>query len=177
MSELSLSDQAKFMLPPGGRWWTGKESQKPMLDTFHEDGGLAISWDNGHGGKMFGIYPQAKSKLDFMLLLLDTPWTHRHAYEMLVENVPCKAYADVEWIGQPDPDHCTLKRLVSAIRSKVNEEYKHDPNIYVCCGTRPTKDDPSTNKHSYHIVLEDIIHERNNDGQMKAFFTTIPGFT
>lgn len=177
MSELSLSDQAQRMLPPGGRWWTGIESQKPMLEAYHTHGGTAMSWDNGHGGKMFGVYPQNQSKRDLMLLLLDTPWAHRHGYEMLVEHVPCRAYADIEWVGKPDPDHTTLKRLVTAIRSKANEVHKHNPKIYVCCGTRPTKDDLSIFKHSYHIVLEDVIYQRNNDGQMKAFFTTITGFT
>lgn len=177
MSELSFADQAKLMLPPGGRWWTGKESQAPMLEVFRANGGLPMSWDNGHGGKMFGVYPPNQSKQDLMLLLLDIPWAHRHAYEMLVENIPCKGYADIDWVGQSDPDHNTLKRLVAAIRSKSNEVHRHNPKIYVCCGTRPTKSDPSIYKHSYHIVLEDIIYERNNDGQMKSFFTTIPGFT
>lgn len=47
----------------------------------------------------------------------------------------------------------------------------------MCCGTRPTKDDPEIYKHSYHIVIANLIFERNNDGLMKNFFTSIPGFT
>ena len=176
MTELSPAEQARIPVPPHGRWFTGLDSQKLMLNVYHEDGGLAMSWDNGHGGKLFGVYPTLSQK-DFMHLLLDIPLADRNGYEMLVEDVACRAYVDVEWQGPPDPDHSTLQRLVSAIRSKVLETYTLQPKIYVCCGTRPTQDDPDVMKHSYHIVLKNVIFERNNDGQMKAFFTTISGFT
>jgi len=172
MSKISLDDQRKFQVPPGGEWFY---NQQPMLEILRESGGLAIVWDKPNGKKMYGVYSQSKDL--FMQNLLDTPVASRHAYELLVEDVPCKGYADVEWEGDPDPDHTTLQRLVAAIRTKVHEEYSHEPRIYVCCGTRPTKENPDILKHSYHIVLDNIIYERNNDGQMKQFFTTIPGFT
>ncbi len=124
---------------------------------------------------MYGMYSVPREM--FMLNLLDTPVAYRHCYELLVENVPCKAYADVEWEGPEDPDHSELWRLVAAIRAKVQEELSHEPKIYVCCGTRPSKHDPEVLKHSYHIVLDDIIYERNNDGQMKQLFADIPGFS
>ncbi len=174
MSELTPTEQADFPLPPNGRWFTGSESQKPMLEIYRAEGGLAMSWDNGYGGKLFGVYP-ILSKEDFMHLLLDIPLAARHAYEMLVEGVSCRAYVDAEWQGPPDLEHSTLQRLVAAIRSKVLETYKIQPKIYVCCGTRVTKEDPSVYKHSYHIVLKNVIFGCNNDGQMKALFTTIPG--
>ncbi len=34
---------------------------------------------------------------DFMHLLLDIPLASRNAYEVLVENIPCKTYVDAEW--------------------------------------------------------------------------------
>jgi hypothetical protein len=152
-----------------------------MLDVYHSTtpaGGLAMSWDNGYGGKQFGFFPPTFSRLDFMLHLLDIPVAYRNAYEMLVENVACRAYLDVDYEGPADPDHDTLKRLVSIIRAKIRQEFQCEPKLYVCCGTRPSKEEPDTvMKHSYHIVCENLVFERNNDGLMRNFFTSIQGFT
>ena len=172
MSKIPVEDQIKFQFPPGGEWFY---NQLPMLEIYREEGGLAVVWDKPNGSKMYGVYKQSSES--FMLNLLDTPVASRHCYELLAEDIPCKGYADVEWEGQPEPDHSTLCRLVAAIRSKVHEEHSREPKIYVCCGTRPTQEDPDILKHSYHIVLENIIYARNNDGQMKQFFSSIPGFT
>lgn len=142
-----------------------------------------MSWDirnhEGRNVKMYGLYPSSVDRKALMQLLLDIPVTYRNAYEHLVENVPCKVYADVDWYGEADPDHSTLKNLIAVIRTKANEVYEHNPKIHVCCGTRPSLDEdyPGQTKHSYHIVLEDIVYERNDGGQMKAFFTAIHGFT
>ena len=176
MSEISQADQASYQLPPGGEWFY---TQQPMLEAYHATGsnyGLAVAWDTTKGAKMYGLYNNMAREM-LMLNLLDTPVAHRNCYELLVENVLCKAYADVEWEGPEDADHSELWRLVAAIRAKVQEELSHEPKIYVSCGTRPSKDDPDILKHSYHIVLENIIYERNNDGQMKQFFTGITGFS
>lgn len=185
MSAISKPDQIQFQIPPGGEWFY---TQAPMLDVYTtasengegEEKPLAVAWDNprsaGKGLKMYGAYMDMTRAL-FMQNLLDTPTGNRHCYELLVENMPCKGYADVEWEGEEDPEHTELSRMVKAIRGKVHDLYSHEPKIYVCCGTRPTKEDPSVIKHSYHIVLDNIIFERNNDGQMKEFFTTIPGLT
>jgi hypothetical protein len=154
-----------------------------MLEVYYKDvdtaAGYAIGWDSEYNGKMFGVYPATLSKEDFMLLLLDIPVACRNGYELLVENIPCRAYVDVEWKGKPDPDHSTLQRLVIAIRHKVRETLSREPRIFVCCGTRPTSSDVDHVKHSYHIVCENIIFERNDDGQMKIFFTSssLSGFT
>ena len=180
MSELSLSDQARHMLPPGGRWWF---TQDPMFEAFQADGGLSLSWDlrnsKGEEKKMYGLYPSSMDRKTLMELLLDIPVAYRHAYEHLLKIVPCKAYVDFEWKGKADLDHSVLKRLVAAIRSKTNEVHKHDPKIHVCCGTRACVEEGYADqiKHSYHIVLEDIIYECNHDAQMRTFFTSIPGFT
>ena len=172
MSKISHADQVSFQFPPGGEWFY---TQQPMLEAYQAGNGLAVAWDKPGGTKMYGLYTMAREA--FMLNLLDTPVAYRHCYELLVENVSCKAYADVEWEGPDDPDHSELWRLVAAIRAKVREELSHEPKIYVCCGTRPTKEDPSVLKHSYHIVLDNIVYERNNDGQMKQLFAGITGFT
>lgn len=181
MTELSASEIAAFPLVPCGRWWTGLDSQRLMLDVYHDTVpacGLAMSWDNGYGGKQFGFFPPRVSKLDFMLHLLDIPVAYRNAYEMLVENVACRAYLDVDYEGPADPDHNTLKRLMSTIRAKIRQDFQCEPKLYVCCGTRPSKDEPDTvMKHSYHIVCENLVFERNNDGLMRSFFTSIQGFT
>ena len=173
MSEISQADQASYQLPPGGEWFY---TQQPMLEAIGGNDGLAIAWDTTRGAKMYGLYTNM-ARETLMLNLLDTPVASRHCYELLVENVPCKAYADVEWEGPEDADHSELWRLVAAIRAKVQEELSHEPKIYVSCGSRPSKGDPDVLKHSYHIVLENIIYERNNDNQMKQFFTGIPGFS
>ena len=168
------------MLPPGGRWWF---TQDPMFEAFQADGGLSLSWDlrnsKGEEKKMYGLYPSSMDRKTLMELLLDIPVAYRHAYEHLLKIVPCKAYVDFEWKGKADLDHSVLKRLVAAIRSKTNEVHKHDPKIHVCCGTRACVEEGYADqiKHSYHIVLEDIIYECNHDAQMRTFFTSIPGFT
>lgn len=183
MTELNPRDQARIPVPPHGRWFHGLDSQKLMLEAYHEHSppdALAVGWDTQYGGKMFGIYPPGITKDEFMHLLLEIPWAQRHCYELLVENVPCKAYADVEWIGPPEEDHATLKLMIAAMRAKIREVYSRDPAIYVCCGSRPaasSSDQEQMIKHSYHVVCDNIIFERNNDGQMKELFTTIPGFT
>jgi hypothetical protein len=177
MSELTQAETIRMQLPPHGSWFHGMDSQKLMLEIYHADQGLAVGWDTEHGGKMFGAYPSCMSKEEFMQLLLDVPCMRRNCYELLVDNVPCKAYADIEWEGQQDPDHSILRNLVAAIRAKINEVYSINPLMYVCCGTRPTKENPEIYKHSYHIVCSNLIFERNNDGLMKSLFTSISGFT
>lgn len=176
MSRVSYAEQVNCQLPPGGEWFY---TQQPMLEVYHatDSDGLTVAWDTPTvgGAKMYGAYSMPREM--FMLNLLDTPVANRHCYELLVEDVPCKAYADIEWEGPEDPDHSELWRLVAAVRAKVQEELSHNPRIYVCCGTRPSKNDPEVLKHSYHIVLDNIIYERNNDGQMKQLFTSIPGFS
>jgi hypothetical protein len=92
MSELQLSAQNSLLLPPHGRWFSGKESQKLMLEVYEAQGGIAVGWDNEHGGKMFGVY-STLDKDTFMHLLLDIPVGYRHCYELLVENVPCRSYS------------------------------------------------------------------------------------
>jgi len=173
-------DQTRYQLPPGGKWFY---TQQPMLEAYYstlastDPNALAVAWDKpGSGTKIYGLY-HSMPRETFMLNLLDTATQNRHCYELLAEDSPCKGYADVEWEGPDDPGHTTLTRLVKAIRQKVQDHFTLDPKIYVCCGTRPTKEDPSVLKHSYHIVLDNVIFERNNDGQMKQFFTTIQGFT
>lgn len=177
MTEITPAEQSRIPVPPHGRWFTGIDSQKLMLDEYHayESPAFAVGWDTKYKGKMFGVY--TLSKEEFMHLLLDIPWAQRHCYELLVENVPCKAYVDVEWIGPAEPEHSTLKRMIAAIRDKIREVYSREPMLYVCCGSRPHADSQTLTKHSYHIVCDNVIFERNNDGQMKALFTTIPGFT
>ena len=172
MSRIPQQDQIEFQFPPGGDWFY---TQQPVLELYQASGGLVVAWDKPNRSKMYGLYSMSREL--FMLNLLDTPVANRHCYELLAENAPCRGYADVEWEGQEDPEHSEIIRLVRAIRDKAHEEYSHEPKIYVCCGTRPKREDPSVLKHSYHIVLENIIFERNNDGQMKQFFTGIPGFT
>ena len=180
MTELTPLEQARIPVPPHGRWFTGIDSQKLMLDEYHAQtpDAFAVGWDTQYKGKMFGVYASC-SKDEFMHLLLDIPWAQRHCYELLVENVPCKAYADVEWVGPAEPEHTTLKRMIAAMRDRIREMYSREPLIYVCCGSRPhSADSQALTKHSYHIVCDNLIFERNNDGQMKALFTTnMAGFT
>jgi hypothetical protein len=118
-----------------------------------------VGWDTQYEGKTFGVYPPGMSKEEFMHLLLDIPWAQRHCYELLVENVPCKAYADVEWVGPPEEDHDTLTLIIAAISAKVREAYSRDPMIYVCCGLRPvanSSDQEPLVKHSYHVMCDNI---------------------
>jgi hypothetical protein len=176
-AECRLTDEerARCKLPNRGTWFW---RQEPMLELYHAEKGFAVAFDNLNSkgaGKIYGVY---KDVGEFYYCLLESPVNQRWGYELIPVESPCKAYADIEWVGPAEPEHTTLRAIVGSIRAKAWEELGIRAEIYVCCGSRPTKagadgaaeGDPSF-KHSYHIVVENLVFEQNHDGQMKEFFT------
>ena len=143
-----------------------------MLDALsNKQGNFCIAWDRKAGGgpKVYGLYPSAE---DFYTHLLQNPPNKRFGYELIPENTPCKAYADIEWIGAPDPNHTLLKRLITFFREQAAEKYPDLPGhleVYVACGSRPAEGERV--KHSYHVTIHNLVFPCNHDDQMKQFFT------
>ena len=175
MTELDAHQMQRLLMPQYCRWFAGSGSQELMLGIYRAQGGLPLGWDTGSGGKMFGIFP-TRDTATYMHLLLDIPLQYRHGYELIPENVSCRAYLDVEWEGEQDKDHATLARLLQELRKLIRDKFSRDPQIHVLCGTRLKKD--QIFKNSYHIIISNVVFERNHDGQMKGLFASIQdGFT
>ena len=157
---------------PGGTWY---KKQKDMLAAYADGDkqGHLVAWDRVpymKDGKLcvprvYGLYASAQ---DFVRNLLLVDEKKRFGYELIPENAPCKAYADIEWEGPADPDHSTLKRLLKYLRERASELYlqkaPHQWKMYVACGTREAKGaGPGVMKHSYHVVIPNLVFQSNLD--------------
>ena len=180
-------DRKQNQIPDGGTWhW----KQADMFEELKRDeGGFTVAWDiaAGEGKKAYGLYENAEG---FYKHLLQTPHDKRFGYELIPTDTMCKGYADVEWIGEPDPHHTKLRSLIQYYRKHATEKYpemgmglevdvacgtrpekdrtKMELEVYVACGTRPEKD---RTKHSYHITIVNLVYGCNHDGGMRSFFT------
>ena len=162
---MNLSDDecAQFHLPSGGQWYW---KQDYMIEEHKNSPGFTVAWDKGvNGRRIYGLYPDP---YDFYRNLLNNSKTLRWAYELIPESTACKGYMDIEWIGPADPSHTKLSMITCSLRNKVKELYNINPEIFVACGTRRSKADLL--KHSYHIVIDNLVFSCNHDGNMKQFF-------
>jgi hypothetical protein len=148
-------------VPPGGAWYW---RQNDMLAAYTAGNkrGHTVAWDKaGEGVKAYGLYGSAK---DCYTSLLECKKDMRFAYELIPINTRCRAYADVEWVGEADTQHATLKRILAFLRNEATKLFpkkKADEwEIHVACGTRPRSE---RIKHSYHITIFNLIFERNED--------------
>jgi len=163
--ELTSQVRERLCIPLEGTWFY---RQKFVLDQLNSNrSGFAVAWDNGRGGKVYGFYLSA---LRFYECLLKNPVDKRYGYELICENTKCKGYLDVEWIGPLDVDHKKLQMITAALRAKLLSESNIIAELYVACGSRKTSD-PDLMKHSYHIVIDNVIFESNHDGTMKSYFS------
>ena len=185
-SELTLTEQAYYYLPPGGRWFKNRGSQAPMLELYRQHGGITLGWDmqlpSGKVSKMFGIYTDI-DRLELIKRIYNLPPTKRAGYELIPSNTKCRAHADIEWVGADDPQHAKLAQIVAHFRAKTFETFQVNPEIYVSCSTRVVltedKQSQAVNdsgellyKHSYHLSIPTLVFQCNHDGEMKRFFTT-----
>ena len=99
-------DRKQNQIPDGGAWhW----KQADMFEELkRNEGGFTVAWDiaAGEGKKAYGLYENAEG---FYKHLLQTPHDKRFGYELIPTDTMCKGYADVEWIGEPDPHHTKLR--------------------------------------------------------------------
>ena len=118
--------------------------------------------------KAYGLYENAEV---FYEHLLQTPQDKRFGYELIPVDTMCKDYADVEWIGEPDPSHTTLRSLIQCYRERAAKKYpemRMGLEVYVACGTRPAT---GGIKHSYQITRANLVYECHHDEDMHSFFT------
>ena len=137
-------------------------------------GGFAVAWESKpktgdtRGGYTYGVYA---CESDFFAALSTLPADRRYGNELIPADTPCRSYADVEWEGERDATHETLKTLVDTVRTHCKHEYQHDPEIAVACSTRPAG--PVLWKNSYHFVVGGLVFQSNHGGAMKAFWAGI----
>jgi len=194
-----ILDRTKAHLPCGGEWFSTQRHMITQLQHVHGGKGFTVAWDTGlDGQKAYGIY---LSPTDFYQCLLQNAADQRWGYELIPQDIPCKGYMDIEWIGPEDQEHNRLQVVVKALREKIYSEFSITPEIYVNCGTRsiaaasamsstattittatttsinPKKYEANEHKdlfkHSYHVVINNLIFENNHNGVMKSFFLSL----
>lgn len=140
-----------------------------MLEAFHTGGGLCLAWDAQNGKKMYGLYSEI-DRVELLRRLLGVAVEHRHAYEFIPVDTRVRAYADLDWEGTcACPTHVLASRIVAAIHEKVLKLHGITAEIVLACGSRFKTG--GAYKHSYHLVVLNLIFENNHDGEMKRFFT------
>ena len=82
------------------------------------------------GAKMFGFYPSVQ---DFYESLLTLPAGRRYGYEIIVENKPCRSYADVEWEGGHDATHDRIRVFVRLPRAYCLKTHQCQAELVVSC--------------------------------------------
>lgn len=154
---LSRDETKKLGLPSEGTWfWT----QQPMLDA-RQDHGSCFTVARDHkktNEKVVKIYGLFQSPKDFFECLRNVPADKRWYYELIPESSPCRAHADIEWIGELGEGHSRMQRVIEKIRSELKKVYPNfSAEIYVSCGSRPVN--VKAYKHSYHLVISNLSLE------------------
>ena len=167
MCDMSQTERDRLSIPTGGRWFW---RQQDMLNVYQEQGGITLAWAKENGANAYGVYPGA-GKSELMSFLLANPPEKRWAFELIPRTASCKAYMDMEWTATPDPEHTGLSKIIASVRERCKETFSIEPEIYVCCGSRPNKADAELVDHSYHAVIENLVFRCNHDKDMKRFFT------
>ena len=167
MCDMTQIDRDRLSIPSGGRWFW---KQQDMLSVYQEQGGITLAWGKKNGGNAYGVYP-GTNRSELMSLLLANPPDKRWAFELIPRTAICKAYMDIEWTGAPDPQHTGLSKIIAIVREECKETFKIEPEILVCCGSRPNKANDTLVDHSYHAVIENLVFQCNHDKEMKRFFT------
>lgn len=185
---LNAADLKRFHLINKIWFW----KQKAMMTTWEENGskGFTVARDKeqGTGKKIYGLFRSPES---FFKELCCLPPQDRCFYELIPQGQLCRAYADFEWLGDPDEKHSRIEMVTKALRAKLKELFPHGTaEIYVLCSSRETSSGstapishPPTSgdtggaalsfKHSYHIVVSNVIFQSNHDKSMQSFFESI----
>ena len=143
------------------------------VDTLSEGDGdsakpFAVAWGfKDRPGYMYGFYSDID---EFYSNLLPVPAKERHGYELILADTACKNYTDIEWEGPRDDQHEKLIKLVSRLRAFSKAKYDCNPELYVCCSTRPKDVERGLWKNSYHIVFGNLVFASNHGGAMRAFW-------
>lgn len=129
---------------------------------------FALAWGfKDRPGYMYGFYSDID---EFYSNLLPVPAKERRGYELILADTACKNYTDIEWEGPRDDQHEKLIKLVSRLRAFSKAKYDCNPELYVCCSTRPKDVERGLWKNSYHIVFGNLVFDTNHGGAMRAFW-------
>jgi len=168
---MSHDERRKKHVPAGGIWFWFKPR---MIEGYNKNPTrFTVAWDtNGTGSKCYGLYP---SELNFLEHMLQCDKDKRWAYEVLMLDKECKAYGDVDFEGPADPLydngwHSNMDMILAHLRQKSLAMFNIDPIFKILFSSRP---DGDTIKHSFHIIIMNLIFGSNQDANLKELFSVI----
>ena len=156
----SGAQACKLGAPPWGTWYRKQAKAFKALKPGH----IVVAWALGDGkrGYVYGVF---ESMARFYEYLLETPPSKRVGFEIIREDTPCLLYLDVEWVGDADAEHASIRRLCLLLREHCREKYGWDSlRLWVTCGSRAHNDGY---KNSYHVHAN-VWFPNNHNGDMKA---------
>ena len=163
--EIPDNQRVREGVPQAGRWFWNQAAAMEALK--QEGGGILLSWPKKKYGFAYGFYSGA-IPYDIMQRIIALPEADRYAHEIIVEDVPCKGYADLEWIGPPDTSHEIVSDIAEHVRVRAKEQFGVDAEIHISDCSRQ---EDEGYKNSNHMAVENLIFKNNHDGTMKSFFT------
>jgi hypothetical protein len=163
--EIPDNQRVREGVPQAGRWFWNQAAAMEALK--QEGGGILLSWPKKKYAFAYGFYSGA-IPYDIMQRIIALPEADRYAHEIIVEDVPCKGYADLEWIGPPDTSHEIVSCIAELVRVRAKEQYGVDAEIHISDCSRQ---EDEGYKNSHHMSIENLIFKNNHDGTMKSFFT------
>ena len=129
---------------------------------------VAVAWGFKYRpGYMYSFYRDID---EFYSNLLPVSAKERRGYELILADTACKNYADIEWEGPCDDQHEKLIKLAARLRAFCKAKYDCNPELYVCCSTRPKDVERGLWKNSYHIVFGNLVFDSNHGVAMRAFW-------
>ena len=163
--EIPDNQRVREGVPQAGRWFWNQAAAMEALK--QEGGGILLSWPKKKYAFAYGFYSGA-IPYDIMQRIIALPEADRYAHEIIVEDVPCKGYADLEWIGPPDTSHEIVSDIAEHVRVRAKEQFGVDAEIHISDCSRQ---EDEGYKNSNHMSIENLIFKNNHDGTMKSFFT------
>lgn len=156
--------------PRGGKWFGLQKHMHEyvqMCPVEEHDSLVTVAWHKKKGGGYsFGVYPDAAT---LHAALLQLPVNKRFLFEQIQKNKGCRAYGDVEWVGAADKGHTRMREFCKRLRGWCRDKHGLRAELYVntsSCATR----EPGVYKHSYHVVISNLIFASNHSGAMQQFW-------
>lgn len=155
--------------PDAGEWFALQKHMHARVETYpvEKRGSIVrVAWHKKEGGGYsFGIYPDATT---LHAALLRLPADKRFLFEQIPPE-RCRAYADVEWKGAPDAGHTRMREFCKRLHSWCRDKHALRAELYVNTSSYATSE-PGVHKHSYHVVIRNLIFANNHSGTMQRFW-------
>lgn len=156
--------------PKGGKWFGLQKhmhEDMQMCKAEEDDTIVTVAWHKKKGGGYsFGVYPDAAT---LHAALLQLPVNKRFLFEQIQKHKRCRAYADVEWVGAADVGHTRMREFCKRLRGWCRDKYGLRAELYVNTSSCETRE-PGVYKHSYHVVIGNLIFASNHGGSMQQFW-------